>query len=197
MVSIIHSPSIYLMHMNKWLITIIHWVNRRFYNMAPYAKRPVLACFLTCRFGQAAESLSDSEVVAGCVAQLRRAFAAMMAKSQAHDTVYANGCTSIPDPIGHLVTRWNSDPYAYGAYTHFGVGSSKRYTAALAAPCGNVYWAGEHTTHINLGTIAGAYTTGVDAATLIQNELAAQQRQKKNSGGASPSSSAAAIRTIV
>jgi monoamine oxidase len=146
--------------------------------MSPYVGRPVLACFLTCAFGQQAELLSDDEVVAGCIEQMRRAFGAMISKNQSTH-VFASGHSSIPSPIAHLVTRWNSDPFAYGAYSHFASGSSKRHTDALATSCGNLYWAGEHTSHINLGTVAGAWANGLDAANNILKAITAEKKAQR------------------
>lgn len=67
------------------------------------------------------------------------------------------------------ISRWQSDPYARGAYTYVPVGTSSRSFEALAAPVGPIHFAGEATEATNHGTVHGAYLSGIREATRMIN----------------------------
>lgn len=62
-----------------------------------------------------------------------------------------------------LVTRWALDEFAYGAYTSFGIGSSRANNLEFSNPEGRVYFAGEHTSKEFVQTVHGAYGSGIAA----------------------------------
>jgi len=74
-----------------------------------------------------------------------------------------------PDPRAELEAAythdWQTDPYAYGAYSYVATGGGDA-RAALAAPVGDVlFFAGEATSPASeAGTVAGALQTGERAA---------------------------------
>ena len=53
---------------------------------------------------------------------------------------------SVPEPIETRVTRWGKDPLSLGSYSYVcHPGASEKARDALAAPWGNVLFAGEAT----------------------------------------------------
>jgi monoamine oxidase len=77
-------------------------------------------------------------------------------------TIYGN---AIPNPSKLLVSRWNSDPFALGAYSFAAVGSNAVDFTNLAMPVGkNLFFAGEHTNLEYRGTVHGAFLSGERAA---------------------------------
>ena len=75
------------------------------------------------------------------------------------------GVASVPDPIGSLVTRWRSDPFAQGSYSFLAKGSEPRDRDALGAPSnGRLFFAGEATDRDFPATVHGALLSGQRAA---------------------------------
>jgi monoamine oxidase len=73
-----------------------------------------------------------------------------------------------PQPMGSIVTRWGSDPYARGSYSFIAVGSSPDDMDALAEPAGErLMFAGEATNREWFGTVHGAYLSGIREAERI------------------------------
>jgi CRP-like cAMP-binding protein len=72
-------------------------------------------------------------------------------------------------PSRVAVTRWNTDPYARGAYAYMTHGASPADLDALADPVGDTLcFAGEHTSRQHWGCAHGAYTSGLrEAARLV------------------------------
>jgi monoamine oxidase len=117
-------------------------------NIAHYTGAPILLCFNAATFGRAIEKLSDAEIVAGAMQTLR--------------TLYG---PDIPEPTGHLVTRWASDPYAYGSYSHLRPGTSGKTRGDLAESVDDrLFFAGEATSRDYPATVHGAYLSGLAAA---------------------------------
>jgi len=86
-------------------------------NIAHYTGWPVLLCFNAATYGRAIEKLTDAEIVAGAMQRLRVMFGA-----------------DIPKPTGYQITRWASDPYAYGSYSYLRPGTDGDTLDTLAAP---------------------------------------------------------------
>ncbi|EEE44043.1 flavin monoamine oxidase family protein [Roseibium alexandrii] len=103
-----------------------------------------------------AEAMSDPDMIADCMGALRAMFG-----------------EDIPEPTGHLVTRWSEDPHTFGAYSYSAVGNTPADFDRFAKPVANtILFAGEHATFDFHGTTHGAYLTGLVAANLIEDELA-------------------------
>lgn len=117
-------------------------------NVARPTGRPVLLGFNAADFGRSIEAWTDTQIIEGAMSTLRR--------------MYGREC---PDPTGHQITRWDSDPYALGSYSFYAVGSTPAMRDDLAATVDNrVYFAGEATDRTAPGTVHGAYMSGLRAA---------------------------------
>lgn len=120
-------------------------------NLFSYTQQPILLGFNAGAYGAQIESLTDDAIVAGAMSTLR--------------TIYG---TNIPNPEAWQITRWGSDPFAYGSYSHLPPGASSADRAALAKPVGNrLYFAGEATHHDHPATVHGAFLSGQRAAQQI------------------------------
>ncbi|MEO0881577.1 MAG: FAD-dependent oxidoreductase [Pseudomonadota bacterium] len=78
----------------------------------------------------------------------------------------------MPDPVGALVTRWASDPYALGSYSYLSKEASPQDRLALgqADPSGRLYFAGEAIDPNNPATVHGALLSGrKTAGDILQN----------------------------
>lgn len=116
-------------------------------NLYPYTRQPVLMMFNAGSYGARIEAMSDADVVAQALGAL------------------ADMYGSVPRPQDALVTRWRSDPWAYGSYSYVPVGASFRRHSDLARPVdGKVFFAGEATHRDYPATVHGAFLSGVRAA---------------------------------
>lgn len=69
--------------------------------------------------------------------------------------------------MNYKFSRWGSDPYAYGAWSFIKAGASPEDCETLFesdSTGGLVFFAGEACTAEMIGTVHGAYITGVRAA---------------------------------
>lgn len=122
-----------------------------FLNLAHYTGDPILIALTGAAFARSLESRTDGEIAADAMRVLRTL-------SQ----------TNIPEPTGLIVTRWASDPFAFGSYSHIPVGATVDDYAALAQPLGDrLFFAGEATISDYPATVHGAFFSGVRAAAAI------------------------------
>lgn len=127
------------------------------YNIYRYTRQPVLLGFNAGTFGEQLESLSDDAIVASAMTVLR--------------TIYG---ASIPNPTGARITRWKSDPFTRGSYSHVPPDASgDDYDALAKSVEGRLFFAGESTSRKYPGTVHGAWLSGRKAAA----EIAALFRQ--------------------
>ena len=120
-------------------------------NVFYYTKQPILLGFNAGTYGAAIERMTDEAIVAGAMTALR--------------TIYGS---SIPDPEAWQITRWGSDPFAYGSYSHIPPGASSEDRVTLAQPVGKrLYFAGEATHRQYPSTVHGAFLSGQRAAQQI------------------------------
>ena len=77
--------------------------------------------------------------------------------------------TAVPNPLGSQISRWRQDPFALGAYSFKGVGTSKKDRRALfgADWDGRLHFAGEATSRDHPATVHGALITGRKAAKAV------------------------------
>lgn len=109
---------------------------------------PILLGFNAADAGRAFEALSDEALVASAMQTLRTIFGA-----------------AIPDPEAYQITRWASDPFAFGSYSFNALGSTPQMRSDLAESIADrVFFAGEATEEGYFGTVHGAYLSGVRAA---------------------------------
>src|SRR4029453_5771697 len=86
-------------------------------NFHRIAGLPVLLAFSAGTAGEQNELRGDAELVACLMACLRRMYG-----------------QSIPEPVGHLVTRWNQDPFSLGSYSYLPVGSKQSLRRQQGVP---------------------------------------------------------------
>ena len=108
-------------------------------------------CLVTFGFGQQGallEAMTEVQLIADVTPALRAMFGA-----------------SAPAPRRAIKTTWNSDPYALGAYSFAGVGSTAQDHLTLATPGGKrLFFAGEHTHESYRATVHGAFLSGIREA---------------------------------
>lgn len=115
-----------------------------FWNLYYTTQQPVLVGLVGGRLARLLETLSDQEIVIRAMQDLHQMFG-----------------SSIPDPIGVKVTRWNSDPFSFGSYAHIPVGSRLEACGILAEPIGDsLFFAGEATHPVYPFTVHGAFFSG-------------------------------------
>ena len=125
------------------------WVE--FFNDFKYSGKPILLGFCAGSSGRTMEQRSDLEIVKSVMDVL-------------HD-IFGN---SIPEPEAWKVTRWASDPYAYGSYAYIPPGASSVDCNVLAEPVGDrLFFAGEATLRTAYGTVHGAFLSGILAARML------------------------------
>eukprot|EP00928_Gymnodinium_smaydae_P070327 TRINITY_DN5417_c2_g1_i2.p1 TRINITY_DN5417_c2_g1~~TRINITY_DN5417_c2_g1_i2.p1 ORF type:complete len:577 (+),score=49.67 TRINITY_DN5417_c2_g1_i2:245-1732(+) len=123
----------------------------------------VLVCYVTGRFAEYVESLTDDEAVLHCLAALQSAF------PDKH----------VPQPAETHITRWGRDEFAHGSWTYFAVGSGPFNARSLREPVGVngcIAFAGEHTCDgsirgLDMGTVHGAWLSGEIAATKLLERI--------------------------
>ena len=118
-------------------------------NLGRLTGQPILLGFNAGDFGGQIEAWSDAQIVASAMARLKLMFG-----------------SGIPEPVGVQITRWSQDPFSYGAYSFYKLGSTPTMRDDLAAPIGNrLFFAGEATHKQMFATVHGALLSGQRAAT--------------------------------
>lgn len=111
------------------------------------ASRPVLTGLVGGDYARALEQQPLEDIVATLLEPVRESFPRM------------------PEPEAAAFTRWSSDPFARGSYSHIPPGATPAAYTALAQPvAGRLFFAGEATTTDYPGTVHGAYLSGERAA---------------------------------
>ncbi len=73
--------------------------------------------------------------------------------------------TLVPDPVGHIITRWQRDPQALGSYSYLARGAQLADRARLSDSIGDtLFFAGEATAADHPSTVHGAMMSGRRAA---------------------------------
>ena len=132
---------------------------KSFYDCSSEVGAPVLTCFLggdAARRVDSVTGLDDDEAVAETMATLKSIF----------------GKDSVPDPIAFAVTRWHTDPFAFGAYSFAKIGCTEDAYDEVASPIGPLLFAGEHTSKTSHSTVHGAWESGHREAKRIMNLVA-------------------------
>jgi monoamine oxidase len=119
--------------------------------MYHYTNQPVLLGFNAGTYGEQLEAQSDSAIAASAMIVLRK--------------IYGK---SIPDPVDVLVTRWKSDVFSRGSYSHIPPNTSgSDYDSLASSVGGSLFFAGEATHRKYPSTVHGAWLSGRRAATEI------------------------------
>ena len=117
----------------------------------------VLQLFIGAAAARDMERRDDHQVLADAMAVLQHMFGG-----------------DLPQPIGHLITRWNAEPYSLGSYSHIGVGASGDEYTVMSQPLGDencLMFAGEATFTSYPATLHGAYASGRREAARILRTL--------------------------
>lgn len=120
---------------------------------------PVLSSFISCANAKHVEGLTDGEAGDMIHSELTRWFG-----------------REPPEPAAVHVTRWATDPFSQGSYSHMITGLSERkhreqFQKPLFNGKGNALrFAGEHTSSDHFATVHGALISGRDAAAAMLAE---------------------------
>lgn len=122
------------------------------YDLTRLGGEPTLLTFAAGECAREIRGWSDERVVASVLAGLREIFGA-----------------GVPDPEHTIVTRWQDDPYAHGAYAYMTPGSTTADHDDLATPLGGgaLHLAGEATWTDDPATVTAALCSGHRAAERI------------------------------
>ncbi|MBK9745325.1 MAG: FAD-dependent oxidoreductase [Chloroflexi bacterium] len=124
-----------------------------FWNMAIHTGAPILVALIGGDDARQLERTNEQTVVARMLNHLRGMFGA-----------------EIPEPTAYVITRWSSDPFAYGSYSHIPPGADYDDYETLAAPVSDrVLFAGEATHAAYPATVHGAFLSGAREAERIIN----------------------------
>lgn len=121
------------------------------FNLAGITGEPLLVALNGGSVGRALEPLSDAEILDEATQALRGLFGA-----------------DIPDPTGHLITRWAEDPLALGSYSYIPAGAALSARSAFDEMLGAMAVAGEAWSADHPSTVHGAYLSGRAAAERIR-----------------------------
>ena len=114
---------------------------------------PILMGFNAGAYGREIEAWSDAEIVEDAMEALRDMFG-----------------RQIPRPSAFQLSRWASDPFAYGSYSYLPPGATRETRAVLAEPMSEkVVLAGEATSAEYSATVHGAYLSGLRAAAQLMD----------------------------
>ena len=120
-----------------------HWAE--WYNYQYYIGKPILLGFNAASYARTVEAYTDAQTISEAMSVLK--------------TIYGN---SIPNPTGYKLTRWAKNPWSFGSYSYMATGASGADCVALTVPINSkLFFAGEHTNKQYLGTVHGAYLSGI------------------------------------
>lgn len=124
-------------------------------NLFPFTGRPMLMGFNGGSLAEQMEERSDAALIASAMDALRETFG-----------------RSMPPPMEARVTRWHSDPWSGGSYSHLAPGSTPADRRRLASPVhGRLILAGEACSVSSPSTVHGAYRSGIAAADFLIGAL--------------------------
>ncbi|KAL6652236.1 hypothetical protein ACP70R_011161 [Stipagrostis hirtigluma subsp. patula] len=111
--------------------------------------------------------------------------------------IYEPQGIEVPDPLQSVCTRWGTDSFSLGSYSHVAVGASGDDYDILAESVGDgrLFFAGEATTRRYPATMHGAFISGLREAANIS--LHANARAAKTKVDKSPSTNTQACAAIL
>ncbi|KAF2196811.1 putative flavin-containing polyamine oxidase [Delitschia confertaspora ATCC 74209] len=113
------------------------------------------------------ESQSDSQTQSEVLAVLRQMFPN----------------TTIPEPTAFMYPRWSLEPWVYGSYSNWPVGTTLENHQNLRANVGRVHFAGEHTSAEYFGFLQGAWFEGQEVGERVAGMLGRECRSKETGCG--------------
>jgi monoamine oxidase len=127
----------------------LSWIE--FINFDYYLQQPILMALNAGLRARQFEQWSEQQIIDSIMQVLQ--------------TIYGK---EIPQPEACLITRWDNDPFARGSYSYLPIGVTGEECDKLGAPIQNtLFFAGEATNYKMMGTVHGAYVSGIKAAKLI------------------------------
>ncbi|MCC0036122.1 MAG: FAD-dependent oxidoreductase [Hoeflea sp.] len=127
-----------------------------FLNYRTFSEENILLGLCVGDYARKVEAMDDAAMVADCMDAVRTMFGA-----------------DVPEPSGHLATRWSKNPNSQGAYSYSALGAQPKHFDNLATPVADtLLLAGEHTNFEYHATVHGAYQSGLNAAQIIEDRLA-------------------------
>jgi monoamine oxidase len=118
------------------------------FDLQRVTNQPILLGFNAASFAATAEAYSDQQTVASAMSVLR--------------TIYG---PASPDPLGYKITRWGKNSWSFGSYSYVALGSTPSDCDVFTKPINSrLYFAGEHTHKAYIGTVHGAYLSGLRAS---------------------------------
>jgi monoamine oxidase len=122
-----------------------------FLNYRTFSDINCLVTFGFGNYGLTLESLTDAQIKDEVLVTLRKIFG-----------------NDVPEPKRVVVTRWNNDPFSYGAYSFAAVGTTRDDFSNLGEPVMNrLLFAGEHTSADYRATVHSAWLSGQREASRI------------------------------
>ena len=122
-----------------------------FFNLVPSTGAPILVGFSGGAFAEDLAPWPDGAVVGSAMDVLRG--------------IYGD---SIPEPESWQITSWGQDPWSFGSYSYYAVGSEPKHRRDLAEPVGDrLFFAGEATIEEGYQTVHGALLSGLREADRI------------------------------
>ncbi|KAM0846291.1 hypothetical protein ACQ4PT_055774 [Festuca glaucescens] len=154
-----------------------------FYSYATVAGGPLLMALVAGEAAHNFETTPPTDAVSSVLQILRG--------------IYEPQGVEVPDPLQSVCTRWGTDSFSLGSYSHVAVGASGDDYDILAESVGDgrLFFAGEATTRRYPATMHGAFITGVREAANIS--IHANARVTKTKVQKSPSTNALACATLL
>jgi polyamine oxidase len=119
-----------------------------FFNEFNFLNQPILTGLISNAKLAAIQNLSDEEIIEDTLQTLKYYFG-----------------NNIPSLKNYRITHWWKDPLTQGSYSFIPVGATGHDYDVLAEPTANrLFFAGEATCKKYLGTVHGAYVSGIRAA---------------------------------
>lgn len=124
-------------------------------------QQPVITALIAANVADEVEQFEDEVIKERCLQQLKRSFGSKVSNLKSY-----------------YITRWRSDPWSMGTYSYCRLGASGKLCEILATPVENkegenssprLFFAGEHTSVDMMGTVHGAFLSGVREAANICN----------------------------
>ncbi|KAG6507947.1 hypothetical protein ZIOFF_033302 [Zingiber officinale] len=115
-------------------------------------------------------------------------------KSDFYSCIFEPQGIEVPDPLQSVCTRWGTDSFSLGSYSHVGVGASGDDYDIMAESVGDgrLFFAGEATTRRYPATMHGAFISGMREAANMAHHANARALQKKVERSASKNTQACA-----
>ncbi|CAM0903377.1 unnamed protein product [Alopecurus aequalis] len=154
-----------------------------FYSYATVAGGPLLMALVAGEAAHNFEATHPTDAVSSVLQILRG--------------IYEPQGVEVPDPLQSVCTRWGTDSFSLGSYSHVAVGASGDDYDILAESVGDgrLFFAGEATTRRYPATMHGAFITGVREAANIN--IHANARVTKTKVQKSPSTNVLACATLL